>query len=97
MIDNLIEKVLSDVNCSTEVAWGWYLSTKNTLSNSYGYSSNQLVFGYDPNIPSVIDNKITGLAGRPSSKLLLSHLHALYSARRFIKIEADKKLRHEIC
>ena len=47
------EKVLSDVGCSLEVALAWCLSAKNALLNSYGYSPNQLVFGYNPNFPSV--------------------------------------------
>ena len=53
IIGNMMEKVLSDVGCSLEVALAWCLSAKNALLNSYGYSPNQLVFGYNPNFPSV--------------------------------------------
>ena len=52
---NMMEKVLSDVGCSLEVALAWCLSAKNALLNSYGYSPNQLVFGYNPNFSSVSD------------------------------------------
>ena len=34
VIDNMMEKVLADVNCSLEVALGWCLSAKNALLNS---------------------------------------------------------------
>ena len=45
VISNIKEKVIVDVNCSLEVAFGWCLSAKAALLNSYGYSPNQLVFG----------------------------------------------------
>ena len=45
VISNIMEKVIVDVNCSLEIAFGWCLSAKTALLNSYGYSPNQLVFG----------------------------------------------------
>ena len=97
VIGNTMEKVLADVNCSLEVALRWCLRAKNALLNSYSYSPNQLMLGYHPNLPSVIDNKLPALEGRTSSKLIASHLNALYSTgRRFIEAEADKKLRREL-
>ena len=50
---NMMEKVSSGFGCSLEVALTWCLRAKNVLLNSYGYSPNQLVFGYNPNFPSV--------------------------------------------
>ena len=93
----MMEKVLSDVGCSLEVALAWCLSAKNALLNAYGYSPNQLVFRYNPNFPSVIENKLPALEGVTSSKLIASHLNALHSARkRFIETEADEKLRRAL-
>ena len=88
----MMEKVLSDGGCSLEVALAWCLSAKNVLLNSYGYSRNQLVFGYNPNFLSVTENKLPALEGVTSSELVASHLNALHSARRFIETEADGKL-----
>ena len=97
VIGNMMEKVLSDVGCSLEVALAWCLSAKNALLNAYGYSPNQLVFGYNPNFPSVIENKLPALEGVTSSKMIASHLNALHSARkRFIETEADEKLRRAL-
>ena len=94
VISNLMEKVLADVNCSLEVALGWRLSAKNSLLNSYGYSPNQLVRGYNPNFLSVMDNKLWALSRRTSSEVIACHLNVLHSARRrFIETEADDKLR----
>ena len=52
----MVGKVLSDVKCGLDVALAWCLSAKNSLLNSYGYSSDQLVFGYNPNFLSILNN-----------------------------------------
>ena len=93
VIGNMMEKVLSDVGCSLEIALAWCLSAKNVLLNAYGYSPNQLVFGCNPNFPSFIENKLPALEGVTSSKLIASHLNVLHSARkRLIETESDEKL-----
>ena len=94
VIGNMIEKVMSDIACPLEVVLAWCISAKNSLLNSYGYSPSQLVFGYNPNFQSVMQNKPPALEGVTAGKLIASHLNALHSARkRFIEIEADEKLR----
>ena len=96
-IGNMMEKVMSEVGCSLEVALAWCISAKNSLLNSYGYSPNQLVFGYNPNFPSVMRNKPPPLEGVIASKLIALHLNALHSARkRFIESEADEALRRAL-
>ena len=93
VVGNMMEKVMPDVGCSLEVALAWCISAKNSLLNSYGYSPNQLVFGYNPYFPSVMQNKPPTLKGVIAGKLIALHLNALHSARkRFIESEADKKL-----
>ena len=54
VIGNMMEKVMLDIGCSLEVALAWCISAKNLLLNSYQYGPNQLVFGYNPNFPSVV-------------------------------------------
>ena len=94
IIENVMEKVLLDVKCSLDVALAWCLSAKNSLLNSYGYSPNQLVFGYNPNFPSVLNNQLPVQNGVTSRELIASHLNSLQAARkRFIETEADEKLR----
>ena len=86
-------KVMSDVGCSLEVALAWCISAKNSSLNSYGYSPNQFVFGYNPKFPSVIPIKPPALDGVFTNKLIALHLNALHSGRkRFIESEADEKL-----
>ena len=93
VIGNMMEKVMPDVGCSLEVVLAWCIRAKNSLLNSYGYSPNQLVFGYNPNFPSVMRNKPPPLEGVIASKLIALHLNALHSARkRFIESEAGEAL-----
>ena len=77
VIENMMEKVMPDVGCSLEVALAWCISAKNALLNSYGYNPNQLVFGYNPNFPSVMRNKPPPLAGVIANKLIALHLNEL--------------------
>ena len=84
---------MSGVGCSLEVGLACCLSAKNLLLNSCGYSPNQLVFGYHPNFPSVMQSKPPALEGVITSKSIALHLNALHSARkRFIESEAFQKL-----
>ena len=45
VIGNMMEKVMSGIGCSLEVALAWCISAKILLLNSDWYSPNQLVFG----------------------------------------------------
>ena len=70
VLENMFEKILDDTKCSIEVALAWALCVKNALSNVFGYSSNQLVFGKNPNFPSLINNNPPALEGTRSSELI---------------------------
>ena len=63
IIRNMVEKVLLDVKSSWGVALAWCLSAKNSLLNSYRYSLHQLVFGYNPNFPSVLSSQLPAQNG----------------------------------
>ena len=90
----MILKITRDTNCSVENALVWAISAKNALHNSLGYSSNQLVFGRNPNLPSVLTTKPPALRTSTTSQLIADHLNALHVARQaFIQSEASKKLK----
>ena len=63
VIGNMMEKVMFNIGSSLEIALAWCISTKNSLLNSFGYSPNELVFDYNPNFPSVMQNKPPALKG----------------------------------
>ena len=54
---NMVDKIPHDQNCSVELALAWAVSAKNSLSNVFGYSPNQLVFGKSPNLPGVLTDE----------------------------------------
>ena len=47
-------KTIEDCKCDRETALAWALSAKNALLDQGGYSPNQLVFGSNVNLPSVV-------------------------------------------
>ena len=94
---NMMEKVLLDVKYSLDVALAWCLSAKNYLLTSYGYTPVQLLFGYNPNFPSVLNNQLPAQNGVTLSELIASHLNSLHAARKgFLETEADEKLRRAL-
>ena len=97
IVGEAVYKIMEDVDCSIEVAFCWALNAKNSLQNVHGFSPYQLVFGQNPNLPSVFEAKLPALEGVTSSKLIASHLNALLKAREeFIKLEASEKIRRAL-
>ena len=57
-----------------------------------GYSSHQLVFGENPNLPNIMNNKLPALQGTTRSEVFAQHLNAVHAARKaFIQTEADER------
>ena len=49
-----VKKVMEDTKRLLETAVSWAVSGKNTLHGHNGYSPNTIVFGKNPNMPSVL-------------------------------------------
>ena len=95
-------KTIDDAKCSCEIALAWACSAKNSLNNNGGYSSNQLVFGHNDNLPSVLTDELPAMEKTTSSELIRQHLQAIHSARKsFIEAENSDKIRcavrHKTC
>ena len=89
-----INKTLKDTNCSLDTAIAWSTSAKNTLDNNLGYISNTIVFGRNPNLPSVTSDRITGLTAESLSQIVEENLCAMRAARKaFIEAESSKKIK----
>ena len=87
-----IHKIRLDTGCSVEVALAWALCAKNCLANVHGFSPNQLVFGRNPNLPNILDNKAPANSVGKVCKTLEMHLNALNTARQeFVKPESSEK------
>ena len=95
LVDNILQQVMRDYpDLSLNTALAWALSAKNSLSNVYGYSSYQLVFGKNPRLPCVINDPPPSWEILPQSKALVKNLKALHATREaFIKAEKSEKLK----
>ena len=55
VISDMLKKLMKESpKCKLQVALAWAVNAKNSLQNVYGFSPSQLVFGYNPNLPSTI-------------------------------------------
>lgn len=97
VIADLVYKIQADVKCSLELAIPWAIAAKNALTNVYGFSPNQLVFGKNINFPAVYTDKLPAENSADTNQLILRHLRALHSARQaFIAQESCEKLRRAL-
>ena len=101
ILGEMVIKTMEDAQCSLEVAVSWAVCAKNALSNIHGFSANQLVFGCNPNLPSVLTNAPPALECISTSETVAKNLNAMHSARMaFMKSESSEKLqralRHQI-
>ena len=88
-----VNKLMNDLNCDLDVAVAWANSAKNSLKSVHGFSSNQLLFGHNPNFPNVLDNKPPALENISCSDTVRTNLNAMHLAREeFIKNESSAKL-----
>ena len=70
--------------------WHWQ-SAKNALANVHGYSPNQLMFGKNPNFPSVLHDKLPAFEDIWKSEVLLGNLNILHSAcQAYISTESNE-------
>ena len=73
-------KTQKDVGCDPETALAWAVSAKNSLQN-HGFSPNQLVFGHNVNMPTVLTDKVPAFESTTSREILRKNLEALHTAR----------------
>ena len=70
---------------------------KNSLQMWNGYSSHQLIFGENPNLPNIMSNTLPALERTTSSEVFAQHLNALRGAcKAFIQTEADERIRRAL-
>ena len=67
--DRCLEKILEDdPEMPLNIAPVWAINVKNSLQMWNGFSSYQLVFGQNPNIPNVMTDKPPALHGTTISQ-----------------------------
>ena len=96
-LTEIMRKIKLEKQCDWNIALSWALMAKNSLSNVHGYSAYQLVFGRNPNLPSVLVDKVPALEGKTTSQVVADHIKALYSARRaFTEAESSERIRRAL-
>lgn len=94
----MLTKLHADnTNINLQTLLSWANMARNSLQMWNGYSSHQLVFGQNPNIPNLMSENLPALQGSTSSEEFAKHLNALHATRRaFIQSEADERIRRAL-
>ena len=70
MVDDCVAKILEEnPKMSLELALVWATNAKNALQMVSGWSPYQLVFGVNPNLPSVLVDKAPAPEGTTISEV----------------------------
>ncbi len=75
-------KKTEDAGCNFEVALSWAANAKNALHKSHCYSHNQLVFGRNPNLPSILKDQLPALEDISINEIVTDNLNAIHAARK---------------
>ena len=96
--DMILLKLRDDYpNVKIDVLLRWANMSKNSLQMCNGYSSNQLVFGVNPNLPNIFDANLPALEENTISRTLAEHLNILHSSRKaFIESECSDRIRRAL-
>ena len=91
------QKVLKDVKCDPDIALGWAVSAKNSLSNNDGFSSDQLLYGRNINLPSVLVDEPPALESSTKTDIIRENMSAMHRAREaFIESESSERIRRAL-
>ena len=94
MVD-AFERDYPEIDLDTALAW--ICSAKNSLTNVYGFSPHQLVFGRNPKLPNILDSPPPAREVKAQSKALLEMLNAMHKAREsFMQAESCEKLKRAL-
>ena len=81
VVDRCLEKIVEENSVYCLQMWN-------------GFSSYQLVFGQNPNLPNVMVDQLPAFEGTTNSDVFAAHINALQSARRaYIEDESSSKVR----
>ena len=95
ILGEMAERLIEDTGCSLTVALAWTNSAKNAMQTIQGFSPAQLVFGYNPMLPTVNSDKPPALSSESAyTDLVEGNLNALRMARiAHVQTESSERLR----
>ncbi len=82
ILNNNVNKIMKSGTYSLETAIHWAVAAKNSLANVYGFSSNTLVFGRNPNFPTAFINRPPANNSTCLSEYVANNLNAMHEARK---------------
>ena len=79
------------------IALTWAVTAKNSYPMNGGFSSYQLVYGKNPKLPNIMEDKLPALEGTTTSKSLADHINALQAGRKaFAEVQCDELIRRAL-
>ena len=94
IIANMLDMILEDQQLDLVIALSWWLNAKNSLANGHGFSPFQLIFGQNPKLPSIFNDKPPAFTPSDTNQVLNDNLIALHEAKEaFISSENSEKIR----
>jgi hypothetical protein len=98
VVDNMLLKMEEQCpGTPIDVLLCWANMAKNSLQMCHGFSSYQLVFGKNPNLPNIMTEQPPAHEGSSTSEMLVRHLNSLHAARKaFIESETDERIRRAL-
>ena len=98
--DSMLKKMEADhPNVSLEVNLAWASMARNNLQMWHGFSSNQLVFGHNSNLPNILTAGLPALENKDKliSDSFKEHIDSMQAARKaFMQTDADERLRRAL-
>ena len=83
MVDKYFAKILhNDPKMDPEVVVAWAVTAKNSYPGHIGFSSFRLVFGKQPKLPNVMEDKLPALEGVTTSKSLVTPITVMCAGRK---------------
>ena len=96
ILREMLEKIMEECSdLSTALAWA--IQAKNALANVHGFSPAQLALGYNPQLPSILHDKLPALEERTTQDIVTENLNCMRLAREaFIKTESSSRIRRAL-
>lgn len=96
--DQVLVKLQAEYpNTGIKVLLGWANMARSSLQMWQGFSSRQLFFGQNPNLPNILTDNVAALEGFTTNETFAKHLNVLHSTRRaFIQSESDERIRRAL-
>ena len=89
--------ITEDASSSPQTALMWAVLAKNSLQNVSGFSPFQIVFGEQPQLPSVYTAGPPGLEEVVMSKKVADNINAMHLSRKaYIECESDRVLKEAL-